>query len=326
MMRIKLTKVRIMTGSVAITIPQMLAYEVVKTSSWAIGKKVVDVVEKHLDLNKLVIITACALSSLALVASIYYASMMSVSLSASLLVASCLSYRINLDLADKKGELRKLRAFIIDEGERKREREADHEKLQEAVSRLELTSKQQEAFIKEQQSKLARALELVEFCDHTVQQATEFTRRSESVSVEHRAISTEHKALNTELRSISAELDSYKGVLGVWLVEMKKMIDTGDDAEKSSQKVIRILDDFSRGQHLELSRMLDQHKKVQEQIELSNGILRDQQQTLQVISQDIVKRTSELHDIHLKLSSLHLELIRKKAPDVLERQSDPGEV
>lgn len=286
-------------ANVSFKLPAMAPVQKLKASTIFLSKKIGQFVDEHVNINKLIIITSVALSALATLASIVYGSMLTVSLSLSFVAASCLCYKINQELFEKGQECKKLQNFLIDEERQKLAHLEEHERMTQTISRLELSSQQHEAFGKELQSRLARALELIEFCDKVVGQASEFTKRSEAVS---------------------AELESYKGVLGVWLVEIRKMIDRGDETEKSSQKVIRILEDFSRGQHTELARMLEQLQEVQRlnmEIRAQNEDLkeatRQQQEALKKISQGIAERTEALHAVHTKLMEVHLAQIRDGA-------------
>lgn len=311
-------------SKVALTLPSLIAYEGLKCSTLLIAKKITTFVEERIDLNRLVIITAIALSCIAVIASIYTSSFLALSLSLALGAASCLTYKINLELSEKSGECKRQLNFIINEERQKQEHLAEHQRMMGSISRLELYSRQQETINQELQQRLARALELVEFCNKVVGQATDFSRIQEEVAAEQRAGLTEQKAVTAEqraglkdIKSVAAELEGYKSVLGVWIGEMKKMLDK-EESEKSSQKVIRILEDFKDGQHTELARMLaqlqlvqDQFRSTQDQIAVSRDIIAEQQATLRGISADIQTRTRELHDIHLKLSSLHRKLLPK---------------
>lgn len=303
-----------LVSKIAMTFPSLLAYEGLRCSTVAVAKKITKIVEEKIDLNRVVIIAAIALSCIAVLASIYTSSFLALSLSIALCAASCLTYKINLELDEKTQECKRQVAFIVNEERQKREHLEEHQRMASSISRLELQSRQQESMNLELQQRLARALELVEFCDKVVGQATDFSRRTEEVTAEQRA------GLK-DIKSVAAELEGYKSVLGVWIVEMKKMIDH-EEHEKSSQKVIRILEDFKEGQHTELARMLaqlelvqSQFQATQEQITASRDVISEQQATLRSISQDIQARTKELHEIHMKLASLHRKLLMTKAHD-----------
>lgn len=301
-------------SKIAMTFPSLLAYEGLRCSTVAIAKKITKIVEEKIDLNRVVIIAAIALSCIAVLASIYTSSFLALSLSIALCAASCLTYKINLELNEKTQECKRQVAYIVNEERQKREHLEEHERMASSISRLELQSRQQESMNQELQQRLARALELVEFCDKVVGQATDFSRRTEEVTAEQRA------GLK-DIKSVAAELEGYKSVLGVWIGEMKKLLDH-EEHEKSSQKVIRILEDFKDGQHTELARMLaqlglvqSQFQATQEQITASRDVISEQQATLRTISQDIQARTKELHEIHMKLAGLHRKLLMTKAHD-----------
>lgn len=308
-------------SKIAMTFPSLLAYEGLRCSTVAIAKKITKIVEEKIDLNRVVIIAAIALSCIAVLASIYTSSFLALSLSIALCAASCLTYKINLELNEKTQECKRQVAYIVNEERQKREHLEEHQRMASSISRLELQSRQQESMNQELQQRLARALELVEFCDKVVGQATDFSRRTEEVTAEQRAVATEQKAGLKDIKSVAAELEGYKSVLGVWIGEMKKMLDH-EEHEKSSQRVIRILEDFKDGQHTELARMLaqlglvqSQFQATQEQITASRDVISEQQATLRAISQDIQARTKELHEIHMKLAGLHRKLLMTKAHD-----------
>jgi hypothetical protein len=315
-------------SKVAVTFPSLLAFEGLRCTTLAVAKKVVKAVEERIDLNRIVIISAIALSCLAVLASIYTSSFLALSLSLALCAASCLTYKINLELVEKTSECKRQMNYIVNEDRQKREHLEEHDRMMASISRLELQTRQQESLNLQLQQRLARALELVEFCDKVVGQAADFSKHTEEVTAEQRAglkdikeVTAEQRAGLKDIKSVAAELEGYKSVLGVWLGEMKKMLDH-EEQEKSSQKVIRILEDFKEGQHTELARMLaqlqlvqDQFRSTQEQITASRDVITEQQATLRSISHDIQARTRELHDIHLKLAGLHRKLLVTKAHD-----------
>ena len=67
-------------SKVAVTFPSLLAFEGLRCTTLAVAKKVVKAVEERIDLNRIVIISAIALSCLAVLASIYTSSFLALSL------------------------------------------------------------------------------------------------------------------------------------------------------------------------------------------------------------------------------------------------------
>jgi hypothetical protein len=271
-----------------VSLPTTLAYETVKTSVLGGAKKISEFIEGYVNLNKIIVITAVVLACLATLASVVYGSMMSLSLSATLLAASCLCYKINQELFEKSQECKRLQDHIIDKERLVAEHLEDHEKMSSSITRLETVSGEQEIINKDLTHRLEKALELVEFCDTIVGKATQFSEKSEA---------------------ISAELIGYKGVLDTWLQDMRRMFDKESSAQSASEKVVRLLEDFSKGQHTELARMLEQLQSVQQQIAASSAVVTEQQETLRMISSDIMQRTLELREIHTQLASLHKEAV-----------------
>ena len=300
------------------TLPTLLAYESFKQSTLLFSKKISTFIEHKINLNRVMIITAVALSALAVVASIVTGSFLALSLSIALGAAGCLTYKINNELIDKTGECRRQIDFIINEERRNQEHLAEHARMSSAISRQELIIRQLEGQKKDLESKLARAVELLDFCDKVVTKATDFTQRTEETTKRSEALADAHEVELKDIKEISSELKSYKGVLGQWIEAMKKMLATGET--EFTQKVLRVLQDFKEGQHTELAHMFSQLKLVQEQfsrtqeqINATSAIIAKQNAELTAILAEISDHKAELRGIHAMLFEQQKKITRQPA-------------
>lgn len=251
-----------------------------------VNKKFTYFLESHLNFNKIIIITAIVLSCLAIVSSLIYGSVLSLSLSVTLFSLSFYSFMVNRDLIKKERECKELQSFIINQERHEKKQSEEYAKLSKHSEALELNVAKLESLNKGFQFNLEKAVELVEFGS---------------------------KALE-EIGVSQKETANYKSVLNLWLSEIKSQInDHNGRTEKASKTIIRMLKDFKEGEHAELERMLTQFENIKTMIASSGKTIEEQQETLRTISQDIKKRTADLYEIHEKLKNMHLENLSTKS-------------
>jgi len=244
----------------------------------------------YLDITKILLITTVALSCIAFVGSLILNSHLLVSLSVTLGSISAYAYKLYADLAVSKKENTRLKDHILDAERIRRENVAMQQEMRGSIDKLELVKLDLEATNKDLQGKLTRTVELVEFCEKVVSQAAGRTEVASS--------------------DVARQLESHKEVIKVWLKEIKKGLREKERAlEVASSKVISILSEFSVGQHTELTRMLEQLRALQQQIDTSKVLIADQQETLRGISLDIRSGAEELSSLHRKLAAMHEKLL-----------------
>ena len=284
----------------AVKVPAYVAYEALKNSVLYTSKQVAGLIENHINLNRVLIISSIALSCIAILASLVYGSFLSLSLSVTVVAASCLAYKLNEELLKKEEERLSLHKYVVAEDRQKKEHLEEHGRMQGAIENLESQLEVQTGLAKEQttlngrlQENLTKAYELAELCNKAL---------------------SKYSTTTLESTGIKEEIESYKKLFEICLPQIKRLIEKQDHNEAAAEKVVSavaLLEGFSKGQHAELTGMLDKLQLVVEQFNTYTPLVEEQKKALQAISADILVKTGELLAIHRRLEQKHELLLPK---------------
>lgn len=262
------------------------ALQVVGNQTFFLIKNMSCLAYQKIDLNRIVIISSIALSCLAIVASIYTASFLALSLSCAFCSMTCFSYKINLELTKQVGDCTRLQNFVTNEEARKKEHG-------EKLASLELTVNQLNATNAQLQGQIKEVVELAQLCDKAMSKATDFSQVIQTSGLEVKNI-----------QKIADELGAHKSVLSSWIAELKPLIDDHKET-KSADKIVQILEGFKQGQHQELTQMLEQLRLVKDQFVKTQDCIEEQRTILSMISRDIQEKTKELLALHTSLAEFY---------------------